>query len=158
VQATFAQADLCVDVRMSPEVWTPAVVEAMWHGKPVVVSDLGSAAEIPDSCVLKIDAANDIAGLVSLLRGALADRDAVRAVGANAADHARAHLRVAAYADGILAFTDEVRRTRPFLAMNDDLAVQLSRVGIEPGMDIVSRVSATVEELFRGALDGGAVR
>ncbi|HEX4778839.1 MAG TPA: glycosyltransferase family 4 protein [Acidimicrobiia bacterium] len=158
VQATFAQADLCIDVRTSPEAWTPAVVEAMWHAKPVVVSDLGSAADIPDACVLKVDAANDAAGLASALRRVLADRDALRAVGLRAAEYAREHLLVERYAEGVVAFTDEVRRTRPYLAMNDDLARQLGRVGIEPGMSVISRVAATVEDLFGGALDDGAVR
>jgi glycosyltransferase involved in cell wall biosynthesis len=94
--AYMEAADVAVNLRYPSAGETSAtLVELMGLGKPVIVTDAGSFAELPDGCVAKVEpneSEEDL--LVAYLEALAADPDLRRRLGENARRHADAHLRV----------------------------------------------------------------
>lgn len=72
--AELAGADVVLALRWpATELASASVIEALWHGKPTVVTDTGCYAELPDNIVYKITANNTIMFLQKTLRRLLND-------------------------------------------------------------------------------------
>ncbi|HEY7214543.1 MAG TPA: glycosyltransferase family 4 protein [Thermoanaerobaculia bacterium] len=142
------------------------VIRLLGLGKPLVVSDAGAFAEIPDDCCAKVgvdDAEEDL--LLAYLRHLAADEPLRRRMGENARRHAEAHHAIAGSARG---YADFLRQTvesgaAPFRALpplapypDEDLlsdllreaAADLSDLGVEEADDEVLReIAAAVVEM-----------
>ncbi len=137
------------------------VIRLLGLGKPLVVSDAGAFAEIPDDCCAKVaidDAEEDL--LLAYLRRLAADEPLRRRLGENARRHAEAHHSIAGSARG---YADFLRQTvesgaAPFRALpplaayaEEDLladliretAADLSDLGVEEADDEALREIAT---------------
>lgn len=96
---SYLRADVVVALRNPAlEAASASVVEAMWLGKPIVVSDSGSYAELPSDCVHKVDPDNEIDGTAHALEVLLGQREVANALGQHAAAHARSAHAAAGYA------------------------------------------------------------
>lgn len=142
------------------------VIRLLGLGKPLIVSDAGAFAEIPDDCCAKVavdDAEEDL--LLAYLRRLAADEPLRRRLGENARRHAEAHHSIAGSARG---YADFLRRTvdsgaAPFRALpplapypDEDLladllretSADLSDLGVEEADDEALReIAAAVVEL-----------
>ena len=127
-------------------------IRALALGKPLVVSDVGWFAELPDDVALKVPVDDDEVDTLVAALDLLASRPDVRAaMGAAALELARsehdldrvADLYVAAFelAAGGGAVSDAVLR---------DVSKAAAEVGIEPGSDEASIVASRLGEVELG--------
>lgn len=93
----LAAADMAVQLRTESRGETSrAVLDAMAHGLPTIVSDLGSAAELPDAAVVKVPVGTDPEVLAAALDRLWLDRAYRTRMGERARDEiARCHHPVA---------------------------------------------------------------
>jgi glycosyltransferase involved in cell wall biosynthesis len=144
----LAAADVCVNLRQPAiEGASASVIEEMLYGKPVVVSDIGFYRELPEDCVLKVDAAQETAGLAAAL-ARLGDEAERQAIGARALAYASATFRADNYARDLLRFAWDVRNAQPLFTLSDRIAAELRRMKVSSDMAIVDTAAATVGELF----------
>ncbi|HVS16266.1 MAG TPA: glycosyltransferase family 4 protein [Thermoanaerobaculia bacterium] len=112
-RAAIAACDLCVNLRYPTAGETSAaLLRVAAHGRPVVVSDFGQFAELPEEIAVRVPLddgraeGEEVAGLVRLVREALEDRSRLAAAGRRARDWVERHHRperVARHLGGILA-------------------------------------------------------
>jgi glycosyltransferase involved in cell wall biosynthesis len=151
----LVRADVCVNLR-NPclEAASASLGEAMWFGKPVIVTDAGCYSELPDDCVVKTDPEEPVASVGAALRR-LVDDPALRTVfGERASAYAQANLRADRYASSLLPFIEEVMAARPFLAVADRFGEHMARLGMTGDMPVVDVTAALAHELFAGAALG----
>jgi len=89
----LGQADICVNLQDPTCGETSAVVlQALAGGRPVVVSDTGWYAELPDDCALKIPPGpGDLEALTTALETLATDPERRRSMARSALGYARAH-------------------------------------------------------------------
>lgn len=120
----MSAADVAVNLRYPTAGETSAVVvRLLGLGRPVIVSNAGAFAEIPDGCAAKVDVDDtEEELLLAYLRAFHADPDLARAVGENARRHAAEHhtpeAAARAYADFLRSVLEDVEAgARPFQAV-----------------------------------------
>ena len=122
------------------------VVRLLGLGKPLIVSDAGAFAEIPDDCCAKVgldDSEEEL--LFAYLRRLAADEPLRRRMGENARRHAAAHHSLAGSARGYAEFLRATveSEARPFRAVpplapypNEDLLSDLIREATAEMVDL----------------------
>jgi glycosyltransferase involved in cell wall biosynthesis len=154
---TLARSDICINLRQPCiEAASASLGEQMWYGKPVVVSDAGCYAELPDDCVIKIDPGDPAAGVAAALHRLVDDPALGVAIGEHATAYAHEHFRSDRYARRVFEFIDEVLASRPFLEVADTFGHHLSQLGIDGDMPVVDVTASVVHELFAGAAPLGS--
>lgn len=99
----YQETDVVVALRNPVlEAASASVIEAMWLGKPVVVSDSGSYAELPSDCVIKVDPANELGATMQALEMLLGQPETALGYGERAARHARTTHTAAGYASTLV--------------------------------------------------------
>ncbi|MBE1159188.1 glycosyltransferase family 4 protein [Dyella acidiphila] len=97
------EADVLCCLRWpSLEAASGSAVEAMIHGKAVIVTDTGFYSGLPDDCVLKVDPFNEISSLIGALERLVADGELRRGLGKSSQDWALATFTVRNYAEQII--------------------------------------------------------
>lgn len=102
-------------------------IEAMLYGKPVVVSNAGFYAEIPDYYVIKISPDNEVAELSDCLERMLKDRQLFKTIGLNAQAWAGRTFVASNYAAQLVELAGQTARAKPVLAALSYFADTLSR-------------------------------
>jgi glycosyltransferase involved in cell wall biosynthesis len=146
----MAAADVCVSLR-SPTMGetSGAVVRALTLGKPLVVSDVGWFAELPDDVAFRVPLDRNEVAVLAAAFELLADNDEVRgALADRALAYARRELDLERVADRyasaleLAAGGDAVAD-----AVLDDLAAAAAEVGIGADSPELARVAAAAREL-----------
>jgi glycosyltransferase involved in cell wall biosynthesis len=157
LRSYLANADLCVNLRYpAMEGASASAIEEMLFGKPVIVSDIGFYAELPDDCVVKVSPQSQ-QDLVDVLNRLLSKsgEDERKRLGRMAEQYARSQFRSDLYARELMDFADEVRRARPLLGLADKLAGECKRIGVTADMPIVETLATEMDELFCGGRTSG---
>lgn len=150
LRSYVSHADICVNLRWPAlEGASASAIEEMLFGKPLIVGNVGFYAELPDSCVVKIDPQSAEQLRDALRRLASSPQERAR-LGEAARDYAEGEFRSDSYARQILEFAVEVRRARPLLGLTDELARQLNHMGISPDMQIIEELARELDTLFGG--------
>ncbi|MFL6228542.1 MAG: glycosyltransferase family 4 protein [Pyrinomonadaceae bacterium] len=149
-KARLAACDIAINLRERTVGETSgSVCRAMAAGLPVVVSNAGWFAELPDDCVIKIDAgdAGD-AQLRAYLAQLVADESLRRRIGENARRHVSAAHAIERSAAGYLAFLRRIVARRPRRRFVSGVAAELEACGLrEEDETILSGVAAEVARL-----------
>lgn len=109
-----------------------SAIEAMLHGRAVLVSDAGFYADLPDDCVAKVPAATEPAAIGAVLLRLAGNVDERQAIGRRAQAHAREGFGPARYADALLRLIDEMRISSAYAPTLDRMADALTSLGIGP--------------------------
>lgn len=131
-KARIAAADIAINLRERTVGETSAsVCRAMAAGLPVVISNVGWFAELPDDCVVKIDAgdAGD-AQLRAYLVRLIEDEPLRRRIGENARRHALSEYAAEKTAADYLAFLREVAGQRVRRRFVRGVSDALARCGL----------------------------
>lgn len=148
MRSYLAHADICVNLRYPvTEGASGSAVEEMLFGKPMIVGDIGSFAELPDESVLKIDPLS-FDELRGALKRLLKNEKERRRLGKAAQDFALPRHQPETYASKFLDFVREVRLARPLLSLTDRLGTECARMGIARGMGVIERLSHELNTLF----------
>lgn len=120
-----------------------SVLTQMLAGLPTLVLDHAHYSELPDDIALKIDPAEPVSGLVSALRGLVADPAERAARGSRGRDYVLATRNGEAYADAIATAGDRALAARPVVLLSADLARSARRLGLHA----VPRATAAMTDL-----------
>lgn len=99
----------------SLEAASASAIEAMLYGKPVIVTDTGFYAEIPDQYVLKISPDNEIGDLQSVLKSLLNDESRRKSIGAQGQQWALQTFTAENYACELTDAVEQMLKSRPTL-------------------------------------------
>jgi len=149
LQAWLHHADVCLNLRRPvTEGGSASLADELKSGKPVLVSDIGVYAEVPDGCVRKIQAGRE-AELIGPALQELVDDAALREqIGRRARHYADEHLQPRQYAADLLAFIHESGDYAAMVRYADRVGVVLRQIGATPDMAIVQRVAAESAHVF----------
>jgi len=104
----------------------------MAAGVPAIVSDAAWFGELPDDAVVKIDMSRHTDALFeAYLETLIVDRDLRNQIGANARRYVLAHNDIHKSAEQYLAFISRIVDARAEDALIDDMAAELSALGID---------------------------
>lgn len=107
----LAQADVVSCLRWpSLESASASAIEAMLHGKPVLVTDTGFYSELPDDHVIKIAAPGDEASICAALEYLCENPSVAHELGQRAMHWARRTFSAARYASGLQSLAIPVRQ------------------------------------------------
>jgi glycosyltransferase involved in cell wall biosynthesis len=109
------------------EAASASAIEAMLYGKSVIVTDTGFYADIPDSCVVKINPSNEIPDIQYFLEVLLEDRSRVKNLGENARNWAAQTFTSKNYAMQLIEVIEITSRTAAVKRAVDFYRVILSR-------------------------------
>jgi glycosyltransferase involved in cell wall biosynthesis len=151
--ALLRRSDVCVNLRAPTMGETSgSVLRALSVGRPLVVSDLGWFAELPDEVAVKVPVdERETAALAAALE-ALLERDGLRAaMGEAAREHAEREHGLAHVADLYAAALEEAAGGE---AVRDAVAGEVARaaaeVGLEPGSPETSELGRRLREAGLG--------
>jgi glycosyltransferase involved in cell wall biosynthesis len=140
------QADVFVNLRYPAlESGSASAAEQLASGRPLVVYDTGSFADLPDDAVVKVPV-RDLRGLREALVSLVADPCARTSVAA-AARHVAQTRSVESYADSLLEFLAQVERW-PWGSYRQQVADQLHELGIDEGMAAFGRVGRELSSVL----------
>lgn len=97
----------------SLEAASASTIEAMLYGKPVIVTDTGFYAEIPNGYVLKVSPNNEIDDIRMALVRLLEDKNLRQSIGAQAKEWASKTFTAANYAAEVIQIAAEINQARP---------------------------------------------
>ena len=122
-----------------------SAIEAMLHGRAVLVSDAGFYVDLPDECVAKVPAATEAAAIGAVLARLADDKEQRDAIGRRAQAHATEAFAPARYAQALLRLIDEMRISSAYAPTLDRMADALTALGIEPDEAATSIIIGTLE-------------
>lgn len=99
------------------EAASASAIEAMMHGKPMIVTDTGFYRDIPDDCARKIDPENEWRDVQTALECLLIDPAARVAMGQRAKSWAQQTFVASNYAREMIEISRDVLATRPIQCM-----------------------------------------
>ncbi len=144
-------ADACVSLRYPTMGETSGVVvRALALGTPLVVSDVGWFAELPDAVALKVPVAGgEVEALTEHLRALAGDPGLRAALGAAGRELARTEHAVGHVADLYAGACEQVVGTR---FVEEALLRQVGTAAVETGADAATlqAVAGAVREVTRG--------
>jgi len=99
--------------RPTLEAASASAIEAMLSGKPILVTDVGFYAELPDHAVIKIDPVDEVRGVAQALMRLLSAPDLVREIGESARTWAAGEFSAEGYARGLVEIGRATLRAEP---------------------------------------------
>jgi glycosyltransferase involved in cell wall biosynthesis len=148
------------------------LIRLLGIGKPVIVTDHGSFAEIPDGCCAKVALDESETALLAEYLGALAaDPGLGRRLGENARRHVLEHHSLETSAAGYANFLEQVlsSKARPFQAspplsrparstgekLATEIGAAIADLGIrDDDLDVITPVAEALAELGLGSREG----
>ncbi|MEO8778924.1 MAG: glycosyltransferase [Rhodanobacter sp.] len=116
LEQAFGNADIVCCLRWpSLEAASASTIEALLHGKAVVVTDTGFYSELPDDCVLKIPPDDEISSLRATLEQLTLDANLRQSLGERGRDWSSKTFTAKIYAEQVVVASRAVARARPIL-------------------------------------------
>jgi glycosyltransferase involved in cell wall biosynthesis len=125
-----------------------SLVLGMRSGRPVLVSDHGPYAEVPDGLVLKCRPGHEATDVRLHLEAFLADPAPARAMAERARAYAGETFTARNYADRLLALLDRATEGLPAVRAGMGLGRTLAGFGMPPGDPAADRVAAALDDLL----------
>jgi glycosyltransferase involved in cell wall biosynthesis len=153
----LADCDVCVSLRWPTMGETSGMaLRALSLGKPLVVSDAGWFAELPDSVAAKVPVDEfEVATLAAMLELLAENGDVRRRMGAAAADYARREHDLADVADIYVAALEEVAGGP---AVRDAVLGEVARSAHEVGLTAYDADLTEIAERFHEVIMGTEAR
>jgi glycosyltransferase involved in cell wall biosynthesis len=150
LRAYLSAADICINLRFpAMEGASASVIEEMLFGKAVIVNDVGFFSELPDDCVVKVQAGRDV-DLVLALKALVSDVPARERIGALAKLFAADEFSPDNYAKKLMDFAWKVQSAIPLLGLADRVGVELARIGVAQDAKLVDSVAREIQRTFVG--------
>ncbi len=125
-----------------------SAIEGLLSGRPLIVSDAGFYAGLPDALVCKVPADIPIASLAEKLRGLADDEDLRRTMGAKAREWATATFRSDRYVERLTELMNASVSASAALDVGRTIGAELRSLGVPPTDAAVARIGETLDELF----------
>jgi glycosyltransferase involved in cell wall biosynthesis len=125
-----------------------SLILAMRSGRPVLVSDHGPYAEVPDGLVLKCRPGHEATDVRLHLEAFLAEPAPARAMAERARAYAAETFTARNYADRLLALLDRATEGLPAVRAGMGLGRTLAGFGMPPDDPAADRVAAALDDLL----------
>jgi len=123
-----------------------SAIEAMLHGRAVVVSDAGFYAGLPDGAVAKVPLETTAEAIRSSLEALVGDPSYRTALGARARDYAEDVFAPRRYATSLIAFCEQVRIASAYQPTLAHFAAKLAALGLSGPSALLEPVVAALEK------------
>lgn len=139
LSSALCQADVVSCLRWpSLEAASASAIEAMMHGKSVIVTNTGFYAELPDTCVRKISPENEIPDMQQALEYLYQNSVERAAMGEAAAQWALSTFTADNYARRLVAVSSAAQRAKPVISALQALTAQQRRWGASERLVMLS--------------------
>lgn len=125
-----------------------SAIEGMQSGVPVIVSNAGFYADLPDDYVLKVPQGDCEDELLARLQFVDRERSLARQMGARARAWAHDEFSAAHYAKGLEALMPEFIESEPYIVTARALGRELGRIGIPGNSPSAGRLSDMLDRMF----------
>jgi len=145
----MAEADVICCLRdPALEGASASAIEGMQSGAPVIVSDAGFYAELPDEYVLKVGTHEPEGALLGHLQFVDREREHARRIGLAAAAWAAREFSASNYVDGLEQVIPGFIAAEPYLFNAQELGRELGRMGLPGNSKAAANVTNTLERMF----------
>jgi glycosyltransferase involved in cell wall biosynthesis len=149
LHAWLARADVCVNLRHPiMEGASASLADEMTAGKPVIVTNAGIYAELPENCVVRIEPGREVETLPAVLSRLLDHAAGREALGRRAREFAEAHFGPDRYAAGLMDFIKESGGFAAMAHYAGRVGAVLDDMGVRPDMAIVDTVADISADLL----------
>lgn len=124
-----------------------SAIEAMLHGRAVLVSNAGFYADLPSECVARVPPATDVASIREALERLIADPAERTNMGRQARTYAAKTFSPESYADALLQLIDQMFVTSAYDALIGRLACQLTHLGVTAGSASTDLLLSSLEAM-----------
>ena len=124
---------------------------ALRSGRPTLVSDQGSYAEVPDELVLKCPPGREAAHVLHHLETVLDDPRAAEDMGRRARDYAESVHSPEAYVAALLPFLERAARAAPAIMARRRIGRTLAELGLPSDPASTAGAARGLDDLLRGA-------
>lgn len=128
-----------------------SLILALRSGRPTLVSDQGSYAEVPDELVLKCPPGREAAHVLYHLETILDDPRAAEAMGRRARDYAESVHSPEAYVAALLPFLERTARAAPAIMARRRIGRTLADLGLPSDPASTAGAARGLDDLLRGA-------
>lgn len=144
----FAGTDAVCCMRWpSLEGASASAIEAMFWGKPAIVTNTGFYSELPDDCVMKVDPEDEVASCRSALELLHGNPEGRHRLGETARAWAEQVFSPASYAENLLRMAREVNRLKPVFGALEEISGTLKRWGATEDLLAIEETLAPLELL-----------
>jgi glycosyltransferase involved in cell wall biosynthesis len=146
--AYMSNADIFVNMRfpaMEGASWS--LIEQLYYGKPVVVTDTGFYSELPDDCVMKIRVDREVADLLNALKRLISEDKIRNGVGAKGKKFAIENFSAEKYVQNFMDFLDKVKYWKPVLELIDKVSVELNVMGVTEDMQVIDKAAKEIYKI-----------
>lgn len=148
LHAYMSNADAFINLRMpAMESASWSVIEEMYYGKPVIVSNTGFFSEIPEDCLIKIGMDNERFGLHNALNRLIYDKE-IGKIGKKARQFVIENCSVENYCNKFIKFLEEVSYNKPMIELIDKVGIELDMMGVSEDMAVVDKVAEEIHRMF----------
>ncbi|MBB3834818.1 glycosyltransferase involved in cell wall biosynthesis [Xanthomonas arboricola] len=145
----LAEADVVTCLRdPALEGASASAIEGMQSGAPVIVSNAGFYAELPDEMVLKIPATSGGTALRDQLRFVHENRHAAREIAIRAGQWAANEFSARHYVDDLERIVPDYIEAEPYIRTAQVLGRQLGRMNLSGDSNAVQSLSRTLNAMF----------
>ncbi len=148
----YAEADIVCCLRWPAlEGSSASCVEAMLHGKAVIVTDTGFYSSIPSDRILKVRPTDEIRDLIEHLEMLVVNSDVRDSLGQRARDWAEVEYAPDLYASRIEPLLEIAARERPVTDALRQIGLTFRAMRVQPEEPIVERIGSEFRSLFCGS-------
>ncbi len=146
--AYMSNADIFINLRFPAiEGASWSLVEQLYYGKPVIVTDVGFYSELPDDCVIKIGVDREEAELLSALNKLIFEDKIRKGIGAKGRQFAMENFSAQKYAQSFIDFLDRVKYWKPVLELVDKVSVELNVMGETEDIEVIDRAAQEIYKI-----------
>jgi glycosyltransferase involved in cell wall biosynthesis len=144
-------ADICLNLRFPVfEGASASLIEEMWYGKSIIVTDTGFCSELPSDAVRKITPQHEEEELSRALLDLLSNSETRAHLGRRAHEVASSEFHAKHYVQELLKFFWIVRSCKPALELADRIARELDGFGVSRDMEIATSIADEAYKLLFG--------
>jgi glycosyltransferase involved in cell wall biosynthesis len=125
-----------------------SAIEGMKSGRPIIVSDAGFYADLPDNLVFKVPAAIDVPRLTAVLERLVQNEELRRQTGLQAKNWAMRTFTTEAYVNVLEDLFTRFIDATPLLAVGTRIGRQLAELDIEDDDPTIERLAGKMRRLF----------
>ncbi len=145
----YAEADIICCLRWPAlEGASASCVEAMFHGKAVIVTETGFYSSIPSDRVLKVRPNHEIQDLTEHLEMLVVNSGARDSLGQRAREWAEVEYAPNTYVSRIEPLLELAVRERPVTDALRQIALTFRGMGVQPGEPIIERIGSEFRSLW----------
>lgn len=145
LQSYIEQADICINLRFPAiEAASGSVLEEMYYGKALIVTDIGFYKELPSNTVLKIKPPNNELDIKEALNKLISHSRLRQDLGTAAKEYVIAAHTPQQYADQVVEFCQELQGLKPIYQLINTVGHIFQEMQAHPHMPNIQAVAKEI--------------